>query len=129
MKFIVSSISGRMRIRNPKLRGDIPRLKALEQALKACDSSCRVASNPACGSLLVIYDAKRTSRAQMESVAHQTIRGTFGWSRGRHHYTPTTLKLNRYAKYGMFSSLALTLWLAAARAKRPHAVHRHRLLS
>ncbi len=145
MKLIVSSLPGRMRIRNANLRGDRHRLVELRDRLKAFDPDCEIDINPVSGSLLVHYDCDGTPRGAMERAVHDAFEGMLGARRLRkHHYTPVTLKLNRYAKYGMYSTLGLTLWLAAARARRPHAVagwlfvaclglhlavHRHRLLS
>lgn len=145
MKFIASSLPGRMRIRNAKLRGDLCRLNALAQILKALDPYCDITPNTTSGSLLVLYDCERVSQNELEKTVHRATRTILGEVRIRKkHYTPATLNLNRYAKYGMFSTLGLALWFAAARARRPHAatgwlfvaclgmhlaVHRHRLLS
>ena len=146
MKLIVSSLPGRMRIRNVKLRGDPLRLNELEQALRAFDPECSITPNATSGSLLVQYDHERISQKVLAQAVDQAARAVFGLETRtrKQHYTPASLRLNRYAKYGMFTSLGLTLWFAAVRAKRPHAaagvlfvaclgihlaVHRHRLLS
>lgn len=149
---VASSIPGRLRLRAPALR--VPEtLARLAAQLGALEVSCRVETNPRCGSLLLRYDATRLDRQAAESaalalfapeIAPSTERSGHGErsKTRRRHYTQTSLKLNRYAKYGMLASLGASLVYAATGATRAHVltgalfvaclgahmtVHRHRL--
>jgi hypothetical protein len=152
-----------MRVRNPCLRA-AEKLDHLARALAALDASCEVTVNPGCGSVLVHYDRTRISRPDMEAGATRLIGEILASAppplvmdagadasaprreRRRGHYSPATMKLNRYAKYGMAAGLGLSVWLAYAGGggRRYHAlagwafvaclgvhlaVHRHRLWS
>jgi hypothetical protein len=150
MNPVASSIPGRLRLRAPGLRAP-ETLARLAAELGALDASCRVETNPRCGSLLLRYDATRLDPQVAKSTALALLSPDATPSsaalpgRGqklRHHYTRTSLKLNRYAKYGMLASLGASLIYAATGATRAHAltgavfvacmgahliVHRHRL--
>ncbi|MDR1890080.1 MAG: hypothetical protein LBQ81_12005 [Zoogloeaceae bacterium] len=155
MNPVASSIPGRLRVRAPDLRAS-KTLARLAAQLGALDVSCRVTTNPCCGSLLLCYDATRLTRQTVEAAVHALfapeaasvpastgapLREPHG-QKLRRHYTRTSLKLNRYAKYGMLASLGASLVYAATGATRAHAltgavfvaclgahmaVHRHRL--
>jgi hypothetical protein len=156
MYSIVSSIPGRMRIRDASLRAE-GNLARLAQALMALDASRAVTTNPRCGSALFVYDGHRAARADMEAAAARLLEeivapdGTppeptpeLPPEQDRHARAPLK-KLNRYAKHGMAASLALSLWLAYfSGGRRRHALagwvfiaclgvhlarHRHRLWS
>lgn len=149
MNPVASSIPGRLRLRAPALRTPETLLHLAAQ-LSALDASCRVESNPRCGSLLLRYDATHLDQQTAESAALALFapkmtpfpeQGERGKTLRRHD-TRTSLKLNRYAKYGMLASLGASLVYAATGATRAHAltgavfvaclgahlaVHRHRL--
>jgi hypothetical protein len=155
MNPVASSIPGRLRLRAPSLRAP-KTLARLAAQLGALDVSCRVETNPCCGSLLLRYDTTRLAQASVEAAAlawfAPASTGSPAPQSGRaqkplrqkplRHYTRTSLKLNRYAKYGMLASLGASLVYAATGATRAHAlagavfvaclgahmaVHRHRL--
>jgi hypothetical protein len=154
MNPVASSIAGRLRVRAPALR--VPAtLARLAAQLGALDASCRVETNSRCGSLLLRYDATHLAPQVAESAvlalfppetAPVSTPASTSMPAPKHklrrHYTQTSLKLNRYAKYGMLASLGASLAYAATGATRAHAltgavfvaclgahmvVHRHRL--
>jgi hypothetical protein len=142
MNPVASSIPGRLRLRAPALRAPetLARLAAL---LGALDASCRVETNPHCGSLLLRYDPTRLAQSTAESAARAACPlANVAPSAKTRRYTRASLRMNRYAKYGMLASLGASLVYAATGATRAHAltgavfvaclgahmaVHRHRL--
>ncbi|MDR1529551.1 MAG: hypothetical protein LBS40_04005 [Burkholderiales bacterium] len=145
MRYIVSSIPGRMRIRHSELK-DARRFARIYEALSSLENIREIIGNRTSGSLLIFYDAKRTPQRKIENDANQILKTELSETTvsRRKRYTSTTLKINRYAKYGMYGSLGLSLLMAAISNKRAHAVtgliftgclathlaiHRHRLLS
>ncbi|GHT87470.1 hypothetical protein AGMMS49960_10110 [Betaproteobacteria bacterium] len=145
MSPVVSSIPGRLRVRAPNLRTP-ETLARLAATLLALDASCHIETNPRCGSLLLRYDATRLdpqdAKSAVEAATLALLEPPIRPPKLRHHYTRTSLKLNRYAKYGMLASLGASLIYAATGATRAHAltgavfvalmgthmlVHRHRL--
>ncbi len=135
---IVSSIAGRLRLRHPVLRQP-RRLAQLEQELSAWPGVLVCASNAHTGSLLLHYDVTVLAPTECERralAALQVLLPAGGVESGRVQgptapaQSPrpagpkgsTRVRANRWAKRGMLLSLAATLLLAAAGAKRWHTV-------
>lgn len=117
MSRIASSIPGRIRVRDPKLR--VPeRLERLRSALAAGDGVTSTEINPVAGSLLLYYDAAATAPEIMESFVDAAVDAELASPRPDTAQT----RLNRYAKHGMLASLAVSLAFAAAGNKRWHAL-------
>lgn len=130
MKYIVSAVPGRIRIRDPLLR-DATRQERLGAVLAELDGVVEVEGNPRTGSMLLRYIAEHTARIDMEArvatavaaeLAPQAVatqeeaggrRKLRRWQRDR--------RLNTWAKYGMLGSLGVSLALAAAGSKKAHA--------
>jgi len=121
---IVSSIPGRMRLRSHALRAGL-RLERLRADIAAMDGVKSMEWNRRVGSLLIHYDAAKTTRDDFEvrvraalekiSAAGQCTQkvGAGGTAR---------VRANRWAKRGMLASLAVSLVLAGAGLKRWHAL-------
>ena len=121
---IVSSIPGRLRLRDRTLR-DARRLETLRADLSAMDDVESVESNPRTGSLLVHYNAEGIAQGVFEARVRLAMGnpcvatkpapkvGAGGTAR---------VKANRWAKRGMLASLTVSLLLAVAGAKRWHAI-------
>jgi len=152
MNPIASSLPGRLRLRDRALR-DRARLDALRARIVRWRGVLRVESNSQTGSLLIHYDATQLTPARCEAravaAAEQILEtrqkiGVGGTApHDRHHGGALRVKANRWAKRAMLVSLAVSLSLVAAGAKRWHAltgvlflhalaahlwVHRRRLL-
>ncbi|MDR1350389.1 MAG: hypothetical protein LBJ59_06380 [Zoogloeaceae bacterium] len=136
---IAASIPGRMRLRVASGSPD------LAKRLSALDVSCRAEARPQSGSLLLFYDPARLPQKTLEAVVERLLTPAASEvtrpTRQR-HYTRTSLRINRYAKYGMLAGLGASLVYAATGSTRAHvwtgavfvaclgvhlAVHRHRL--
>lgn len=117
MSRIASSIPGRIRVRDPKLR--VPeRLLRLRDALAQGMGILSVETNALTGSLLLHYDAAATAPEIMESFVDAAVDAELASPRP----DTTQTRLNRYAKHGMLASLAVSLAFAAAGNKRWHAL-------
>lgn len=117
MSRIASSIPGRIRVRDPKLR--LPeRLERLRAVLAAGDGVASCEANPATGSLLLHYDAAAVAPELMEAFVDAAVDAELVSPR------PDTaaIRANRYAKQGMLASLAVSLAFAATGKKRWHAL-------
>ncbi len=134
MTRIVSSIPGRIRLRDPALRQP-DRLERLCAALQAMDGALSVEGNGKAGSVVLYYrpgalavDAVEAVVEQVVGVEVSTVRVNAAKmdaksARPRPMLKPSTrVRLNRYAKRGMLVSLPISLALAAAGRKRWHAV-------
>jgi hypothetical protein len=122
-------------------------LPELIKHLLALDASCRVEPHPRSGSLLLFYDPARLPQPAAEAAARRLLPPAAAPGEGskalrQRHYTRASLKLNRYAKYGMLAGLGASLVYAATGSTRAHiwtgalfiaclgahmAVHRRRL--
>jgi hypothetical protein len=123
MRFIASSIPGRLRLRAPGLRNPV-QLENLRAAIAQWSAVLAVEANPTTGSLLIRYDAGKLSVERCEARALGLLGKLPGQSR-----TPKVgaggtarVKANRWAKRGMLASLAVSLLLAAVGTKRWHTL-------
>jgi hypothetical protein len=139
MNPVAASIPGRMRLRAAS------GLPELAKRLLALDASCRTEAHPHSGSLLLFYDPLRLPQAAAEAAVRRLLTPAASGKNpasSRRHYSRASLKLNRYAKYGMLAGLGASLFYAASGDVRAHAwtgvlfvaclgahlaVHRHRL--
>lgn len=124
---IVSSLPGRIRLRDPALRRAAP-LERLRAVLAAIDGVLSVQSNALAGSLVLRYDVARVAQAAIESQVEAAANPANPASlvlaasprpRPDHTYS-VKRRINRYAKYGMLGSLAVSLAFATAGKKRWH---------
>lgn len=123
---IVSSIAGRLRLRHPVLRQP-KRLAQLEQELSAWLGVLVCTSNARTGSLLLHYDVTVLAPTECERRALAALQAFLPAApaqspRPAGPKGSTRVRANRWAKSGMLLSLAATLLLAAAGAKRWHTV-------
>lgn len=130
MKWIVSAVPGRIRIRDARLR-DAARQERLGAALAEIDGVVEVEGNPRTGSMLLRYTPEHATRVEMEARVSAAVGAELApppaapreearaprtprrWQRDR--------RLNTWAKYGMLGSLGVSLALAAAGNKKAHA--------
>lgn len=130
MKRIVSSVPGRLRLRDPALRRPQP-LQRLSAALEALAGVLFVDANARAGSVVVFYDEARVNRQEAEAAVEALAGAALG------AYPPAgqagqpragarpprsaslRVRINRQAKRGMLASLATSLLLAGG--KRWHA--------
>lgn len=134
MNRIVSSVPGRLRLRDPALRR--PRLlEQLAAALAAVDGVLSTAANAKAGSIVLIYDAAEISQREIGATAEalaaavlapkppaEPHRGAEPPSRPSPGVAPSLrVRVNRQAKRGMLGSLLVSLALAAGGLKRWHA--------
>lgn len=120
MTRIVSSLPGRIRLRDPSLH-QADRLDRLAAALAAMEGVLAVDGNARAGSLVLRYEAAGRDVEAMEAAVDAAADAEF--ARPRPHLKPSTrVRVNRYAKRGMLASLAASLALAAAGQKRWHAL-------
>lgn len=118
MTRIVSSVPGRIRLRDPALRQS-DRLERLTVALTALEGMLAVEGNVKAGSLILRYEAAGRDVEAIEELVESLVDAEF--SRPRPGLKPSTrVRLNRYAKRGMAVSLGASLALAAAGYKRWH---------
>ncbi|MDR2165186.1 MAG: hypothetical protein LBO79_06085 [Zoogloeaceae bacterium] len=118
MALIVSSIPGRIRIRH-KAFSSPQRGARAKAALLALDGVGHVEVHADAASLIVHYDAGTIPVEAMEIAVDAIADAELNLPRDGQERTAT---LNRYAKYGMLSSLAVSLLLAANGARRAHAL-------
>lgn len=139
MSLIASSLPGRLRLRAPALRHAVAR-RRLSDRLMALPCALGIAENPRAGSLVLTYDAGQAVLADMEQAAVEAAK-TLGVlppdtaasedampaanapAAGEGKALPSArVRLNRQAKRGMLVSLAVSMALAAAGARRWHVL-------
>lgn len=121
MARIVSSLPGRIRLRDPALR-QADRLARLSAVLQALAGVQAVEGNVKAGSLVLRYEAAGADVDAMEAAVESAADAEFARPRPGLNLQPSTrVRINRYAKRGMLISLAASLALAAAGRKRWHA--------
>lgn len=129
MRFIASSIPGRLRLHHASLRNP-RRLAQLTAEIGAWPPVQSVIPNARAGSLRVLYDAAALQEtdcigrceAALQKLlpnesSQQPVRTRPGKASRSSPFNP-----NRLAKRGMLASLALSMLLAAAGAKKWHAL-------
>lgn len=131
MEWIVSSVPGRLRLRDPALRRPQP-LERLAAELAAVAGVQSVDTNAKAGSVVLFYDAAGVVKREME-VAVERVAATvlvaparaepapLAGDGPRPHRGSPRVRINRQAKRGMLGSLAVSLALAAGGLKRWHA--------
>ena len=123
MSLIISHIPGRIRLRHADLR--LPqRLDRLQAMVVTWRHVRATRANPDAGSLVVNYDANELDGARLAKrleTAAQRVISTPLPRPGKGAGT-TRVRVNRWAKRGMLSSLAISLLLAGAGRKRWHAL-------
>ena len=120
MSRIVSSVPGRIRIRDRALRNPA-RLDQLEAALIRIEDITSLQFNPGAGSIVLHFNGADTDVAALEAKIDATVDATLSTPLPNNNRS-LKMRVNRYAKAGMLSSLATSLALAATGQKRWHAV-------
>ncbi|GAB1394457.1 hypothetical protein MASR1M60_26210 [Rhodocyclaceae bacterium] len=130
MSFIASSIPGRIRLRHTSLRN--PRhLAQLATEIGTWSQVQSVVPNVRAGSLRVLYDAaalqetdciNRCETIVQKLLPHATLRKPVGAQQSKVRGRIRLFNLNRLAKRGMLASLTVSMLLAAAGAKKWHAL-------
>lgn len=119
MTCIVSSLPGRIRIRDTALR-QADRLERLAAAVAGHPGVLGVEANSRAGSLVLRYDAALADTEAMEAAVEAAAEAEL--ARPRPGLKPSTrVRLNRYAKRGMAASLGASMLLAAVGKKQWHA--------
>lgn len=120
MNRIVSSLPGRIRVRDKRLRHPA-RLELLEVELWKISVITELQANAGAGSVVVNFDAEQVELATLESQVDAAVDKALDASLDKSKRS-LKMRVNRYAKVGMLGSLATSLALAAAGQKRGHAV-------
>lgn len=121
MSRIVSSLPGRIRVRDKALRNQT-RLDRLETELRRVDGVTSLQANAGAGSVVLCFDAARTDASALEKAVEAAVDAALAVPLGQGGTSSLKRQANRYAKAGMLGSLATSLALAAAGKKRWHAV-------
>lgn len=122
MNRIVSSLPGRIRVRDKRLR-DQARLNELKKGLSKIAAITELQGDARTGSVVVNFDPSAIEIAALETKIDSAVDKVLA-----EPLTPPLLtkkRINRYSKIGMVGSLAASLALAAARRK--HWRHWHAL--
>lgn len=120
MNRIVSSLPGRIRIRDKSLR-DQTRLNELEKQLSEITAITELQGNVRTGSVVVYFDPSVIEIAELETKLDSAVDKVLADT-----LTPPVLtkkRINRYNKIAMVGSLAASLAFAAARRKRWRRLH------
>ncbi|WP_426991556.1 HMA2 domain-containing protein [Methylomonas sp. CM2] len=115
MSRIVSSLPGRIRIRDKGLR-DPARQTQLSRELANITAITQWQANPRTGSVVVSFDPGDTPMAELEAKLDAAVDNVLGDA-----LTPPLLtkkRINRYNKIAMLGSLAASLALTTVRRKR-----------
>jgi len=120
MSRIVSSIPGRIRIRDKRLR-DPARLHQLEAGLRKIDVITGLQGNVGAGSVVLTFHSHGVDAESLEAEVEAAVDAALD-AQFSHPKRSLKQRVNRYAKVGMMGSLATSLALAAAGQKRGHAV-------
>ena len=114
---IVSTLSGRVRARSPRLKS--ARLAAaVETRLRRIEGVTQVQANVAAGSVLVHFDAAQIPGEALEDQLEQALlpptrEGAAGGPR-------LSATVNRVTKVGMMTTLGASMACAALGRKKPH---------
>lgn len=118
MTCIVSSLPGRIRLRDPALRQP-QRLETLRAELAALEGVSSVRANAAAGSLVVGYAAEFDAKS-MEAAVAAAAAAALGERHAPRRIKHQRVRSNTIVNRGMLGSLAASL-LALAVGKRWHA--------
>ncbi|PWC44238.1 HMA2 domain-containing protein [Azospirillum sp. TSO22-1] len=119
---IVSAVPGRIRLRHPTLRRS-DHHRDVADRLAAVDGLRVAESNPAVGSLLVLYDPAALDPAEAEARVAAVAGldpGAAPAATPASAMRPMASRINRAAKIGMLGSMAATL-AALTVGRRAHA--------
>ena len=135
MNCIVSSTPGRIRVRHASLHAGSAR-SALCSALEKMEGVTRTTANPKAGSIVVYYDPRRSTPANLEAAIASHCNAAWTSAPAQEngatrtlpstpapqlHAPSTRVRVNRLAKRGMLLGLGASLALAALGNKRWHA--------
>ncbi len=115
MSRIVSSLPGRIRVRDKRLR-DQNRMTELKQALSNIAAISALQADARTGSVVITFDAEAIEISTLERHLDAAVDKVL-----LEPFTPPPIskkQLNRYSKIAMMGSLAASLALTAARRKR-----------
>lgn len=125
MSLIVSSLPGRIRLRDAGLR-DARRLEELHRLLAVYRGVVGIEMNSKAGSVVVRYDLAQVEQMRIVTRIEAAARRVLGSERPAPPAPGSggtlRVKINRQAKRGMLGSLAVSLLLAAAGRKHWHAL-------
>lgn len=125
----ISHVPGRLRVRDQLWR-NAPQLTRLRQVLEQVSGVRMVETNPRTGSLLVLFDPALTDAKTLLGLLGQSTPVSGSPPSAQSESTPKPkrqrrsmrLQVNQAAKLGMIGSLGVSLGLAAAGAKKGHAL-------
>lgn len=121
MNRIVSSLPGRIRIRDKNLRDQV-RLNELKNVLLKIAAITQLQDNVRTGSVLVRFDPSAIEMATLEANILSAVDKVIG----KPSKTPALLSrksINRYNKLVMLASLGTSLTFAVARRRRWRRLH------
>ncbi len=119
MTRIASSSPGRIRIKDPALRGR-DCLSRVHKELAPLEGVRELRPNLVAGSIVVFFDHGEVSPAKLEQRIEQALDAALAAPRKARRSIHN--RVNRAAKIGMLGSLGASLALAATGNKRWHAV-------
>ena len=119
MTRIASSSPGRIRIKDPALRGR-DCLSRVHKELAPLEGVRELSPNLVAGSIVVFFDHGEVSPAKLEQRIEQALDAALAAPRKARRSIHN--RVNRAAKIGMLGSLGASLALAATGNKRWHAV-------
>lgn len=126
MSYIVSSIPGRIAVRHPLLR-DAKRLATLAARLRDLDHVSTVCSSPRAGRLVLHFDASQVAVSTLENLVDTLCQEELALAQPSPLHAkaspPQGMRLNRYAKAVMLTSLGASLTYAALSRKRLHTAY------
>ncbi len=116
MTRIISSIPGRIRVRDKNLR-DQARLEQLKKTLSEINAITELQENARTGSLLIHYDREAVELEDMESIINSAVDAVMGMLPKQH--TPLSKKhFNRLNKLIMLSSFGVSIAALAIPSRR-----------
>lgn len=119
MTRIASSSPGRLRVKDPALRGR-DCLSRVHKELAPLEGVRELRPNLVAGSIVVFFDHGEVSPAKLEQRIEQALDAALAAPRKARRSIHN--RVNRAAKIGMLGSLGASLALAATGNKRWHAV-------
>ncbi|MBO3273909.1 HMA2 domain-containing protein [Pseudomonas schmalbachii] len=120
MTHIVSSLPGRIRVRDARLR-NADRLRGLHEKLAGLDGVLSCESNAKSGSLLLHFAAEQVDLAAFEAQIDALVDAELARPQLVSGRRPLKMRVNRYAKLGMIAGLGSSLALVGMGSKRGHA--------